>query len=62
MRDLSVQMALNCSLTTSPQDINNISDSEGTKVGTSRSLVSAQKAPVREDRPKVISNEPVKQK
>ena len=44
------------------QDINNISDSQGTKVDTSRSLVSAQKAPVREGRPKVTFNKPPKQK
>ena len=55
-------MTLNCLSMTSSQDINNISDSQGTKVGTSRSLVSAQKAPVREGRPKVTSNEPSKQK
>ena len=62
MRDPSAQMTLNCSSTTSSQDINNISNSQGTKVGTSRSLVSAQKAPIREGRPKVTSNEPPKQK
>ena len=62
MRDPSAQMTLICSSTTSSQDINNISHSQGTKVGTSRSLVSAQKTPVREGRPKVTSNEPPKQK
>ena len=62
MRDPSAQMTLNCSSTISSQDINNISDSQGTKAGTSISLVSAQKAPVREGRPKVTSNELPKQK